>query len=198
MKFNININQKAFSEISDDLDLVDCAIVDLIKGMYFWNNAKRKRIKGKDYIWVSYQMVIDQMPLLKIKNKETLARRFKKLEKAGAVEKKVVNKNMTFFRITDKVGSTIFEGGSTQKSKGLDSKVGGGSTQKSTYYNKENNNKENKGLKEKWEKLKDNDSFKDKIKEAKKNKSKSDAAKLMEQGLKKSKSAKTTSKTATK
>lgn len=90
--------------IKHELDLTD---IEIIK--YFQQFAQSKNMKfieknNKLYFWLSYQKVIDDLPILNIKSKRTIARRFDALEEKGIFEKTIVNeglKNFTYFRLTE-------------------------------------------------------------------------------------------------
>lgn len=78
---------------------------------------------GKDYLWVKYQAVIEDLPALGINNKQVIARRFDKFVKSGIMEKFLCKDGGVFtaFKLTNKY-LTLVEG-LTQKLIGIDSKV---------------------------------------------------------------------------
>jgi hypothetical protein len=60
--------------------------------------------EGKNYQWVKYQAVIDDLPCIRISNREVIARRFNKFVDAGIMEK-YINKEggvFTCFALTNK------------------------------------------------------------------------------------------------
>lgn len=90
MKYNININQKAFSKIAPELDVIDGAILDFIRAMCTaqYPAIEKHRItnkKGK-WTWVDYKLLSDEMPMINITAKSAITARVQKIEKAGFVE----------------------------------------------------------------------------------------------------------------
>jgi hypothetical protein len=105
------------------------------------NDMVHETINGKIYYWIKYKKIFEDLPILNIKSTDALRRRFKKL-----VDKKILihytKKNMGTFSfygigsnyvklISTKGGTILKSEGTTQKSERYDSKVGGGTTQKS-------------------------------------------------------------------
>lgn len=79
MKYNIHIPQKEAIMISEDLDIIDMAIFDFIQ--YFSSTNSCRKIYEDDfvYFWIAYDLIIDEMPILKIKTKDAIYRRIQKL-----------------------------------------------------------------------------------------------------------------------
>ena len=48
-----------------------------------------KNIAGEEYKWVKYQAIIDDLPIIRIKNREVVSRYLNDLVKAGLLEKYV-------------------------------------------------------------------------------------------------------------
>jgi len=160
MKAFITINQKAFFEISQHkktkLDLIDATIFEYIYKFSLSNKVQKKIVKSKGkeklFIWVAYQKIIDDNPLLNITSKKAIELRLNKLAKIGLIEKKTDKKlgNKTFFNITDYAFSLVIENTnlSNQDSKPLVSTVTNLSKQSSEplskhgYYNRELYNRE--------------------------------------------------------
>jgi len=112
------------------------------------NDMVHEVINGEIYYWIKYKKIFEDLPILNIKSKDVIRRRLKKL-----VDKKILThytkKNMGTFSfygvgqnylklISTDWGTTLKSGGTTLKSEGTtqksepyDSKVGGGTTQKS-------------------------------------------------------------------
>ena len=86
MKFNILIDQRVVVENFPDLDLKDAVILNFIKDFSHSSYAQTKLYKGKVYYWVSYALVIKNLPLLKIKTHDAIYRRFLKLAKANIIK----------------------------------------------------------------------------------------------------------------
>jgi hypothetical protein len=86
--------------------------------------ATDKMVKVKEYFWVKYDAIINDLPCIGIHNKEVMARRFKKFIIAGIMTGHTErNSKGTFscYNTTDKILDLIYE--TTQKSNGDDSKV---------------------------------------------------------------------------
>jgi DNA-binding PadR family transcriptional regulator len=105
MKYNININQLVLSKT--DLDLVDCAILDYL---YFYCNSVNEKINEQRitneqgiFTWVTYQTLLEDMPLLKIKSSSALTPRIKKIEKAGFITTHREEHRRLFIKMNDKV-----------------------------------------------------------------------------------------------
>ena len=101
MKYIININQLVLSQT--DLDLTDCAILDWL---IVFCNSKSEKIEArrkKGYTQIDYQMLIDDMPILKIKSKGALTPRMARIEKAGYIEIQRNRHTNSYFMLTSKV-----------------------------------------------------------------------------------------------
>jgi len=114
MKYNININQLALYK--SGLDLKDCAILEYIKG---WFNADDKKVKqlvisenGYDYryIWINFNTLIKDMPLLGIKQKASISKRLAKIEKKGFIKRYLAPDGNLYIRLLPKIKTTEFEG----------------------------------------------------------------------------------------
>lgn len=80
MKFSIFINQRAVVENGLNLDVIDLAIFDFIKDFtHSEGSCKVLYQNGKPYYWISYKLVISEMPMLRIGSKDAIYRRIKKL-----------------------------------------------------------------------------------------------------------------------
>lgn len=82
MKYTILINQFAAVKSGLDLDLIDLSIFDFIKD--FANSQSCVKIQTPEgiYFWVSHKLIIDSMPLLKIKTAQGIIKRIENLIKA--------------------------------------------------------------------------------------------------------------------
>lgn len=89
MKYNISINQFAAvrNGFAKNLDLIDLAIFDFIKD--FANSSKCVKVQTQEgnYFWISHKLVMEEMPLLKIKTKRGLIKRIDNLINAGILRK---------------------------------------------------------------------------------------------------------------
>ncbi len=127
IKWNIEINQRAIIENGININYVEAGIFNFIADFIsYGSKINKKTIDDNVYCWVSYQYIIDSLPLLRIKNKEVIARHVKNIIKEGLLEsyyEKLEAK--TYFKIGEKASSLFFgevfnsssnEGGSTEKS----------------------------------------------------------------------------------
>lgn len=88
MKYTITINQLAISKIEAEfekikIDITDAAILDYILG---WINAKkadRIMINNEEFTRINFKHLISEMPILKIKSKDCVSSRIKKLKAVG-------------------------------------------------------------------------------------------------------------------
>jgi len=117
------------------LDCVDACLLRYI--VDFFNSDKMTKIEneGKQYFWLKYQAVIEGLPIIGIKNRDSLSRRMKKMCDAGILERYIKKENGSYscYRFTEKYTTLLekFTEHTTQKSGGDDSKVDTLSTQKS-------------------------------------------------------------------
>lgn len=91
MKYNIYINQKWLSELSDSkwikIDLIDWAIINWIKDFHNEPKTRKINIEWKQYFWIAYSYIIKELPLLWIKTKWAVAERLNKLVSLWLLEK---------------------------------------------------------------------------------------------------------------
>ena len=106
MKEVILINQVgvAAAGLVGRTDLVDWAIVDYLGEEYFTKRRKTVFVPGKalSFVWVNYQRMLEEMPLLGICDKGALTNRLKKLRKLGLIETFRANDNTLYFILTPK------------------------------------------------------------------------------------------------
>lgn len=86
-KYNIHINQAAAIENKFDLDIIDLAIFDFIRD--FINTSKCVKMQTPQgwFFWVSHKLVIEQMPLLRIKTTRGVAKRIDNLIRENLLAK---------------------------------------------------------------------------------------------------------------
>ena len=108
MKYTIEGLQQEYL-ISLNLDANDAVIIRFV--IDFWHSDKMKKYthEGKEYLWINYQSIIDNLPILKIKSKRVLARRFMKYTNCGLMEHYCHKSNGTFscYRFTEKYDGLI-------------------------------------------------------------------------------------------
>lgn len=97
--YNVNINQKAIIDNKLPINIVDCAIFDFMYNFIASENADKFIKEDKIYYWISYQYVIDSMPILKIKSKDVISRHIQNLIDCYLIDKIIVKEfgNKTFY-----------------------------------------------------------------------------------------------------
>lgn len=102
MKHVITINQFAAKELGliGSLDIIDLALFDSFKS--FANSSRCEKIIDENgfWFWVSYQLIIDELPFSGLNTKDAIYRRMKKLENARIIVFHPNNQRMnkTFFQ----------------------------------------------------------------------------------------------------
>lgn len=135
MKETILGIDQAFA-IEHNLDVVDVMLVAVIKDKMQSENTKKMTFEGKRYVWVSYQDVLDHLPILNIK-KRRLATRLDVLCEKGVLEK-YFDKNAgcyTYFRLSEKRQGVV--AGKTGGCRSADKGVVTGATNKELPVNKQ-------------------------------------------------------------
>ncbi len=81
MKYTIHINQLAYHRMGlcGKLDITDLAILDYIHGWCVAPRADRIVIDHQEYTRINYTHLIEEMPILRIREKDTISARIKKL-----------------------------------------------------------------------------------------------------------------------
>lgn len=135
MKYNININQLAFSHLSDVLDIVDAAVLDYVIYLCDSNNDKVNGqryidVNGLSWTWVDYQSLIKNMPLLRIDKESTrcISSRLSKLEVEDFIKilKRRVNGHIRIFVMKTCKVDELFVRNNDEEAWGKNS-LGGGS-----------------------------------------------------------------------
>jgi hypothetical protein len=106
MKYNILINQKSLVDNGFNIDLIVNYFVD-----FMFTGKMKTIVEGNDlYYKVSYSEIIRQLPLLRIKEKDSIYRRFKRLTEAGLLVPYPDNQklNAAFYRITEVYSHVLF------------------------------------------------------------------------------------------
>jgi hypothetical protein len=104
IKYSIFINQLGIqnADLIGKTDLIDWAIVDYL---YYWsaNNKKSKKFiyQKEIYIWVRYKTLAENLPMIRISDKNALTRRFNKLAALGLVERGHKPDNSLYVRLTE-------------------------------------------------------------------------------------------------
>lgn len=106
LKYTITISQFGIvqSGLHEKTDLVDWALIDYLTHWYF---AERKKTifvqeKGINFVWINYNHLIDEMPLIGIKSKNAVSKRIQKLKKLGLIETFSAPDKSLYFILTQK------------------------------------------------------------------------------------------------
>lgn len=103
MKYTILINQKrAWELFGEKVDLYDLVILDYLRDICSVKSDKIKRIikDGKEYTWINYSHIVEEIPYLPFKDRRGIYNRMVKLESLGIIEK-VTQKKRTYVTLTD-------------------------------------------------------------------------------------------------
>lgn len=101
MNYTLRINQKIIIDNKHDIDIIDAAILDTMKGMSGATGITKLVDNNTDYYWMAHQKLVDELPILRIK-KDSMYRRIKKLINKGYINPHPKNKALraTYYRIT--------------------------------------------------------------------------------------------------
>lgn len=121
MKETILGIDQAFA-VKHGLDVVDVMLFAVVKDKMQSANTRKLKRNGKCFVWVSYQDVLDHLPILNIK-KRRLAARMDAMCDKGVLEK-YVDKNAgcyTYFRLSEKRQGVVAKetGGCRSTDKGV-------------------------------------------------------------------------------
>ena len=116
MKYTITINQVGIARAGLDkkTDVTDWMIIDYLKEWFFSGYAKKVAFtdpsKGThtDYVWVNYNHLMENLPLIHIKDKDAISKRFKKLKKLKLIDTKKMPDNSLYFILTPGCIDTCF------------------------------------------------------------------------------------------
>ncbi len=86
------------------LDLKDGYILTYLRDMSQLKKIIKKKIDGKEHIWVDYRKLLLYLPILKINTEDALGRRLKRYETEGLILRHIhrsMNGSYPFFHLTD-------------------------------------------------------------------------------------------------
>ncbi len=110
MKYTIHINQLAYHRMGlcGKLDITDFAILDYIHGWCVAPKADRIIIDHQEYTRINYTHLIEEMPILRIREKDTLTARIKKLRAHDLIRTFQGKDKTLYVRQTKKCYSLFF------------------------------------------------------------------------------------------
>ena len=115
MKYSIFINQKNITELAPKLDIVDAAILDFLIHFCSSDDKKIKQMTFQEegisyrYTWINYGYLIEQMPLLGIRQKTSITNRLQKISDEGFIKTFYAKDQNVYIRLTEKIKSLYFE-----------------------------------------------------------------------------------------
>lgn len=101
MKYTILINQIGIADagLIGKIDLVDTVILDYLN---CWSTSPKRKIgafEGEEYFWVNFNHLIEEIPILGIREKSRLSERFKKLRTLGLIKSFQYKDNTLYVRL---------------------------------------------------------------------------------------------------
>lgn len=100
----IKINQEAIEKagLSGKTNLIDWAIIDYLKDWYYSKKKRVMTINNEKFFWVNFNYLIKCMPLIHIKDKDAISRRFKKLRELELIKTCRAPENTMYVLLTQK------------------------------------------------------------------------------------------------
>ncbi|MEW6054055.1 MAG: hypothetical protein AB1552_09760 [Nitrospirota bacterium] len=110
MKYTIHINQLAYHRMGlcGKLDITDMAILDYIHGWCVAPRADRIIIDQQEYTRVNYVHLMEELPILGIKKKDTVSARISKLRAEDLVKTFREKDNTLYVRLSNKCYDLFF------------------------------------------------------------------------------------------
>jgi len=106
MKYTILINQVGIVENGwiRKTDIIDWCIIDYLRDWYFAETKRTIFVQddGCNYVWINYNHLIQELPIIGIKDKDALTKRFKKLKQLGLIKTFKDSQNNLYFILTPK------------------------------------------------------------------------------------------------
>lgn len=83
-------------EIEVRIDVTDLLIINTVSDFMNRSNIIKSEVEGKNYFWINYSTLLEDLPILDI-TKQGLSDRLDKLHEFNIIEKKVVKNDMGTF-----------------------------------------------------------------------------------------------------
>lgn len=93
MQYGFYVNQKAMSELGLELNYDDIAVFEFIKSYAHSSKVERLDVDGRDFYWVSWKLVVEELPYLGVKSRYGVINHINNLIDAGLLER--YDKNAT-------------------------------------------------------------------------------------------------------
>lgn len=111
------------------LDYADVGILRWIVDFMATGRMTTADIDGEKYYWIKYGYLLNELPVLRIKDKEAVSKRLDKMVSCGLLEKKYIKRggNYTYFRLVPEVYSRLITSsmGTDENRNRTDEKPGG-------------------------------------------------------------------------
>lgn len=87
MQYTININQRSVIENGWDLSFDDMAVFSFMKNFILEGALSKHVIHGKDYFWISFSKIREELPMLSGNSDSSIRRHISNLVRVGLIEK---------------------------------------------------------------------------------------------------------------
>lgn len=87
MQYTININQRSVIENGWNLSFDDMAVFSFIKNFILEGALSKHVIQGKDYFWISFSKIREELPMLSGNSDSSIRRHISNLVHVGLIEK---------------------------------------------------------------------------------------------------------------
>lgn len=110
MQYTIVINQKAMVEMALDLNYDDIAVFEFVKSYTHSKGVEKLDVDGTPYYWVSWKLIVEELPFLGTKSRYGVILHINNLIKAGLLKRYENNgsSGKSFFAFGDRYDE--FEG----------------------------------------------------------------------------------------
>lgn len=117
MKNEININQSKIVayKLITRTDFTDWAIMDYLKDLLFKEDSKSIEYEKETYVRINYNRLMEELPFIKIHNKNVLSARFKKLKKLNLIKTWQDKDSTLYFTFTERGIDLTFKEGKVWK-----------------------------------------------------------------------------------
>jgi len=125
MKYNIFIPQEKILKIAPKIKWSECFILDYLSQWQLVSNQKVKKIivDGEEFIWVNYNQVLNDLPLLRFRSKGTITKHIQSLKKQGLLRLFRSPDRTIYYRLSDLAVSLYIyplnEGGVSVREQGV-------------------------------------------------------------------------------
>ena len=138
MKYTIQVNQAGAdaANLRGKVDIIDLAIFDAFKDFANGMKCEKKICGGRVWFWISYKLIIDEIPYCNILTNDGIYRRMKNLQAAGVIDFHPDNQKTgkTFFSWGAAYDTLISDRGTDEKPEGVRMKNRRGTDEKPEGY----------------------------------------------------------------